>query len=205
VTLQELRQQQEEQRRAAQQEQEQQQDNEVQGEQQAQQAVTDVAAIEALTQAEPPGAGASVLCQALGPFLATEQLEEVAERLGKLGLETSRRSTETRLENGWWVYLPAMPRAEAMKIAQLLDDKNDREYYIGRDNLISLGAFRVLTRAERRMQSARKHGLDPVLEARYKTQNTHWLDLRMTGALREELAWIAEDYPDLQLEQQACR
>jgi len=201
VTLQELQQQQqqtqEEQRRV-------QQESEVQGKQVAEQQVDGVAAVEALTQAEPPGAGVSMLCQALGPFLATEQLEEVAERLGELGLETSRRSAEARLENGWWVYMPAMSRDEAMKVVQLLDDNNDREYYVGKDNFISLGTFRVLPRAERRLKRARKIGLEPLLETRYKMQTTHWLDLRVTDTLDRDLAWIAEDYPDLRLEQQAC-
>jgi hypothetical protein len=204
VTLQEWQQQQEEQRRA-QQKQEIEQEDEVQGQQRVEQEVADVAAIEALTQTEPPGAGASMLCQTLGPFLAMEQLEEVAERLGAFGVETSRRSSETRLENGWWVYLPAMPRAEAVEIMQLLDDNNDREYYVGKDNFIALGTFRVLERAERRMRDARKLGLEPLLEARYKTQATHWLDLRVTAARDGDLAWVVEKYPDLRLEQQACR
>ena len=205
VTLQELQQQQEEQRSAVQQEQEERQDSEVQEEQVEQQDMDNVAAVEALTQAEPPGAGVSILCQALGPFLATEQLEEVAGRLGDLGLQSSRRSAETRLENGWWVYLPAMPRARALKVAQQLDDNNDREYYIGKDNFISLGTFRVLPRAERRVKGVRKLGLEPLLEARYKTQTAHWLDLRVTDDQGEQLAWISEDYPRLQLEQQSCR
>ncbi len=165
----------------------------------------DVLAIEAVTQAEPPGAGVSMLCQSLGPFLVTEQLEAVAARLAELGLESSRRSTETQVENGWWVYLPSMPRPEAMEIVQLLEDNNDREYYVGKDNFIALGTFNVLSRAERRMQSAHRLGLEPLLEARYQTQITHWLDLRVTGALDGDLAWITEDYPELQLEPQSCR
>lgn len=206
VMLREL-QQQEEQRRADQ-EQEAQQESEVQGTPSTDPDVEDVAAVaavEALTQAEPPGIGVSMLCHALGPFLAPEQLEVVAERLGELGLETRKRSAETQQESGWWVYLPAMPRAEATKVMQLMDENNDREYYLGKDNFISLGTFRVQSRAERRMGTVRKLGLEPVLEARYEAQITHWLDFRMTGALDGDLAWIAEDYPELKLEQQACR
>ena len=203
VTLQELRQQEEAQRRT-QQEQEARQQDEGQGNQTAEPHVDDVVAVETLTQAEPPGAGVSMLCQTLGPFLAMEQLEEVAERLDGMGLKTSYSSTETRQENGWWVYLPGMPRAEAYKIVQLLDDNNDREYYIGKDNFIALGTFRVLERAERRLKRLHKLGLEPLLEERYKTQTTHWLDLQGVYALDRELAWIARDYPDLRLGKQVC-
>ena len=203
VTLQELQQQEEAQRRT-QQEQEARQQEEVQGNQTAEPHVDDVVAVETLTQTEPPGAGVSMLCQTLGPFLAMEQLEEVAERLGGAGVQTSQRSTETRQENGWWVYLPAMSRAEANRIVQLLDDINDREYYIGKDNFIALGTFRVLERAERRMKRLHKLGLEPLLEARYKTQTTHWLDLPGAHALDGELALIAGDYPELRLGKRVC-
>ena len=165
----------------------------------------DLVAIEAVTEAEPPGAGVSMLCQSLGPFLATEQLEQVAERLAELGLESSRRSAETRLENGWWVYLPAMPRTEARKIVQVLEDNNDREYFVGKGNYIALGTFTELSRAERRMQKVRRLGLEPILETRYRTQTTHWIDLRVTGALDGDLEWMTKDYPELQLESQSCR
>jgi len=165
----------------------------------------DLFAIEAVTEAEPPGAGVSMLCQSLGPFLATEQLEQVAERLADLGLESTRRSAETRLENGWWVYLPAMPYPEAMEIIDLLKKNNDREYFIGKGNYIALGTFNELSRAERRMQNVRRLGLEPILETRYLTQTTHWIDLRVTGALDRDLGWITEDYPELQLEPQSCR
>ena len=63
----------------------------------------------------------------------------------------------------------------------------------------------MLSRAERRLKSARKLGLEPVLEPRYKTQTRHWLDLRLAAAREGDLAWIAEDYPDLELEPQTCR
>lgn len=198
VTLQELEQQQELQQRG-------QQEEAVQGKQIAEQDMDDVAAVETLTDREPPGAGGGLLCQALGPFLATEQLDEVEERLAGQGLKTRRRSSEAQVENGWWVYLPAMPRAEAMKVVELLDDNNDREYFVGKDNFISLGTFRVLPRAERRMTQAHKIGLEPLLETLYSTETAYWLDMRLTSAPDGALAWIAEEYPDLKLEPLACR
>jgi len=196
VTLQELQQQQ--QRHV-------QQQDEVQGKPEAGQEVDDATVAEALMQAEPPGAGVSMLCQSLGPFLVVEQLEEVAGKLGELGLESRRRSSENRLENGWWVYLPAMPRSAAKESVKLLDDNKDREYYVGKGNFIALGTFNELSRAERRLKSARRLGLEPLLETRYKTQISHWLDLRVPGGLDGDLTWITEDYPQLRLEQQSCK
>jgi hypothetical protein len=98
-----------------------------------------------------------------------------------------------------------MPRPEAREVVQLLDANKDREYYVGKGNFIALGTFNELWRAERRLKSARRLGLEPLLETRYKTQTSHWLDLRVPGGLDGDLAWITEDYPQLRLEQQACK
>ena len=163
------------------------------------------AAIEAVTAAQSPGAGMPLACQSLGPFLSTAYLQTARARLEEAGYPSEQRTDKMDVEIGYWVYLPPMEIDEALEIARLLDSKQDREYYIGKDNLISLGAFKEKSRAEVRLKSARKYGLDPLLEPRYQKRTVHWLDIDGSKIAAGELPAIMREFPDVRLKARACR
>ena len=165
------------------------------------QVVTD---LETLTAEQPPGAGAVLQCQALGPFLAVDAMRPIAAELGELGLQPEQRQVQSKELIGYWVYLPAMPREEIRTVLATLEDYNDKEYYVGKGNFISLGTFKSMERAERRLQSVRKMGLEATLEERFATQNAFWLDIQSDGSATEQLQRIAEGNSSLQLVDLAC-
>jgi hypothetical protein len=163
-----------------------------------------VTEIETLTMEQPPGAGAATVCQALGPFLAVDAMRPIAAELGELGLQPEQRQVESKELVGFWVYLPAMPREEIRTVLATLEDYNDKEYYVGKGNYISLGTFKSMERAERRLQSVRKMGLEATLEERFATQTSFWLDIQSDGSATEQLQRIAEGNSSLQLVDLAC-
>ena len=165
------------------------------------QVVTD---LETLTAEQPPGAGAVLQCQALGPFLAVDAMRPIAAELGELGLQPEQRQVESKELVGFWVYLPAMPREEIRTVTATLEDYNDKEYYVGKGNFISLGTFKSMERAERRLQSVRKMGLEATLEERFARQTSFWLDIQSNGSATEQLQRIAEGNSSLQLVDLAC-
>ena len=77
-------------------------------------------------------------------------------------------------------------------------------YYIGKDNFMSLGTFRDISRAEIRLQQVRELGLDAILERRYVTQDTYWLEFQDRGAATPVLEDVLDKNPDLQLRTLAC-
>jgi hypothetical protein len=160
--------------------------------------------LETLTAEQPPGAGATLQCQALGPFLAVDAMQQVAAELGELGLQPEQRQVESKELTGFWVYLPAMPRDDIRTVLATLEDNNDKEYYVGKGNFISLGTFKSLERAERRLESVRKMGLEATLEERFATQNSFWLDIQSDGSASGQLQRIAEGNSSLQLVDLAC-
>jgi hypothetical protein len=164
----------------------------------------DTSAIDALTTEQPPGAGAAILCQALGPFLAQDDMQSLESRLVELGMQPTQRVLENKELVGYWVYLPAMTREEVEAVRSTLKKHRDKEYYVGKSNFISLGTFEGLERAERRLQQVRKMGLDAVLQERYDSQNTWWLDIQSNPAAADQLNRIAQGRPDLQLIELAC-
>ena len=173
-------------------------------EEEKQDAVVEVSVIEELTQEQPPGAGVALSCQTLGPFLAAEKMQLVEKKLAELGLEAKQRTTEVREQIGYWVYLPAMEREKVLQITKHLDENNDEDYFIGKDNVLSLGAFRGLQRANVRLENTRKLGLDPLLEPRYSTMSAQWFDLQVTAAGLDAAGEIAEQDQDIKIEILAC-
>ncbi len=163
-----------------------------------------VTEIETLTMRQPPGAGAAVVCQALGPFWAVDTLKPVAEKLNKLGLQPKQRRVESEELVGYWVYLPAMSREEVRTVLATLEEHHDEEYYVGKGDFISLGTFKGLDRAERRLQAVRRMGLEAKLEERFASQNAFWLDIESDGTATEQLQRIAEGNSSLQLVDLAC-
>jgi hypothetical protein len=160
--------------------------------------------IESLTGSEPPGAGVPIGCYLLGPFYLAAERQAVEERLNQSGYKPQQSTTEEEIEIGYWIYLPAMEREEAEEITALFDSENDRDYFIGKDNVIALGAFKELTRAEIRLEDIRKYGLDPVLEPRYRTDTVHWLEFEDTGDGGVDLTAITEGFPDVRTQQRVC-
>ena len=167
-------------------------------------AAGEVSAIENVTGNEPPGAGTSMVCQTLGPFLVREAMLAVEAKLTTLELEPQLRETARERPIGYWVHLPEMERAEARRQAQILDDHNDKEYYLGKDNVLSLGAFQDVNRAKKRLKRVHKLGLDAQLETRYRTVAEYWLDFQLESAVGEQLTALAADDPDVWLQDRAC-
>jgi len=164
----------------------------------------DISRVGELTASLPPGAGQQPSCQVLGPISANWQVDAISKRLEVAGFASQRRSSEIKVQTGYWIYLPAMKRDAAMLVVKLLDEANDREYFVGRDNVISLGAFEEMSRAEVRLKSARKLGLDPLLEPTYETRSVYWLDLEIANSGEAELATIIKEFPDIQIREAAC-
>jgi len=163
----------------------------------------DAAVIESLTELQPPSGGA-ITCQTLGPIMAVAQLRSLGGKLDELGLKPRQRTTGNQQAIGYWVYLPAMERSQALVIKDKLDKRKDKEYYIGKDNVISLGIFKGKSRADVRLGRVRKLGLEAVLEPRYKKNTVHWLDIdRQTGD-SDDLGAVLEEYPGVKLQEQAC-
>jgi len=160
--------------------------------------------VESLTMQQPPGGGGAITCRTLGPIMVVAQLKALSSRLDEMGLEPRHRTSEKQEAKGYWVYLPAMKYSDAREIKRKLDKRKDKEYYIGRDNFISLGTFREKSRADVRKRQVRKLGLEALLEPRYEIQTAHWLDTDRKTSNAIDLGAVMEDFPGIRLQEQAC-
>jgi hypothetical protein len=163
-------------------------------------------AIEALTQAQPPGALSESRCRALGPFRERDEVKAITDRLGDSGLDPVLRSVENRVENGYWVYLSGKDKEHAREMVKQLQDHNDNEYYVGMGYFISLGTFRDIKRAEIRLADLREKGFDKaILEQRYKTRVEYWLEMPVPAAGVELLDSLIKENPGLEVHAVSCQ
>lgn len=160
--------------------------------------------VETLTASRPPGAGAALGCKAIGPFLAVNELQAVAEELRRQGWQVQEREEETQKPDGFWVYLPAMERDQALQVVKTLEENRDQEYYVGKGNFVALGTFKEMSRAEMRVEQVHKFGFDPVVEERYASSTEYWLDIGAQSPAARDPDAIIQDRPGLNLQAATC-
>lgn len=142
---------------------------------------TDVAAGNgrALAEALPPQPAAAPvrICQTIGPFLARRDAERLVGQLAEAGPQAVIRVSQMQQPNGYWVYLPEMERNAARRTVRELQARGVEDYYLGRQNVISLGLFSDRRTAEARMREIAAMGYEPKVEERFKSRDMYWVDL----------------------------
>lgn len=163
----------------------------------------DVSDIQELTDVQPPGAGAPLTCHVLGPFMVAAEMQAAGARLRELGFEPQPRSSDVQKQIGYWVYLPTLGHEQALQVVNVLKENKVKDYFIGAEDLVSLGIYRELASANKHRERIRKLGFEPLIEPRYSTGTVHWLDLENfeTSAGQQ----ILEKYPEIRLKKLACQ
>ncbi len=165
----------------------------------------DISLVQELTASEPPAAVTpSLNCHVLGPFPDDSEMKAVEARLNQLGYLPRVRTSAVEVENGYWVYLPAMEREEALEITRMMKQNNDLDYLILKGNAISLGVYDSTSRVDTRLKMLHKYGLEPVVEPRLTTRTAYWLDLDQRVDESGILKTIQGEYPDVQALDTAC-
>jgi hypothetical protein len=173
-------------------------------ESEARQSPPETRQIEDVTATQPPGAIMPLTCQALGPFLAESGLKAFEKHLGRLGLTASPHTRYHREQVGYTVLLSAREYDEALQIKRRLEKENITVNLIGLDNVLSLGAFRDKSLAEKTLARAQRLGLAPRLEPGYAKRSSYWLVFQRRENQDKGLAGLTRKNPDLRVEEMAC-
>lgn len=122
-------------------------------------------------------------CVTVGPFATNELAARARQTLTDAGYSSVPREVETRVLDGYWVYLEAPPtesgerrllerlRRGGITDAQPMGDLGSRR--------ISLGVYSEEGRAAARSERVAKLQLLPQIEAREKPVTAIWLDLSL--------------------------
>ena len=164
-------------------------------------------ASDSMAEAPPAEPALERICQTIGPFPTATQADAFVSKLTAVDREPAIRAARIEQPSGYWVYLPTMPRPEARSIIDDLAAKGVKDYFLGRQNFISLGVFSDKRSAEMRMREITALGYAPRLEPRFLTREVFWVDLEEPASQRLEAArWddLLKDHPDLRRQSVAC-
>lgn len=153
------------------------------------------------------GTAPAPVCRTIGPFADPDAAARLARQLSQQGFGATVRDAGIREPSGYWVYLPAMPRAEARRIVDDLKAHGVKDYFVGKQHYISLGIFSRKHKAGLRQEQIRKLGYDAVLERRYRTRKVYWIDVEEQGQeLQASSVWqtLQSQNPEAQLQQIDC-
>ena len=170
----------------------------------ARQPTSETRKIESLTATQPPGAVLPLSCQALGPFLAESELKKFEKRLDRPGLTASPQTRYQREQVGYTVLLSSEGYEQALQNKRSLEKENITASFIGVNNVLSLGAFRDKSRAEKTLARAQALGFDPRIEPGYAKRSTYWLVFQRRDDQDVSLENLTRSNPGLRVEDMAC-
>lgn len=152
-----------------------------------------------------PGAD---LCYTIGPLANELTGERAVERLRPFANAMRARQTSADSDRGWWVYLPASSRAEAVSLSRELAERGVEDFYVvtsGRlENTVSVGLFQSIENARNRQSRVQALGFDVQLEIRRETIDQFWVDYRIGPDERSPWRFIVRSSPGSQHREIPC-
>ena len=139
---------------------------------------------------EPAVASAQWTCERIGPFLTQADLRRAVNALTPVVQQIQFQETRALARRGYWVFLPARSnRDAALAVARELSAKGLRDYYVvtsgERENTVSLGVFRELDNARKRLAEVQGMGFAAELAERNEDVPNYWIDI----AVNPGFAW----------------
>lgn len=137
--------------------------------------------------AAPPSPSA---CYRVGPLANRAAAGTLKSRLTQQGLTVQVQKTQVTQPDDYWVFLPPMSHEEAVNISEDLADKGVKDYFVGKDNFISLGIFNGPRSAARRRQQIAELGYSPKIKKHLTIHIQYWLAVKSgTGTAISGATW----------------
>jgi hypothetical protein len=146
-------------------------------------------------------------CRMVGPLLAESDAKTISEQLAVQGFGSQVRTEQVRKPSGYWVFMPAMPAADARRTVAELDARGLTDHYVGKQNYISLGIFSRKEKAQQHLDHIKALGFDAILDQRYRTRTQYWLEVADGDIpLPASRVWeeIQEQFPDIRAQDASC-
>jgi hypothetical protein len=147
------------------------------------------------------------VCQAIGPLGSEADANAISAQLTSQGFGSQVRTEAVRDQSGYWVFMPAMPAADARRTVAELDAHGLTDHYVGKKNYISLGIFSRKEKAQKHLDHIRALGFDAIMDQRYRTRKVYWLDVvEVDTPLLASRVWatIQEQHPDIRAQGASC-
>lgn len=138
-------------------------------------------------------------CFTIGPLATLVQQSRAEDRLRPFASTLQSRTTQADRDRGWWVFVTAGSRSEAIELSQELARKGVEDYFVVADenlpDAVSLGLFERLDNARARQSRIRSMGFDAQLAVRREDLPQFWVDYRIDPGQRSPWRFILRSSP----------
>jgi hypothetical protein len=147
-------------------------------------------------------------CYTIGPLPTLLAQQRASDRLGPFTSRLNVRQTEADRDRGWWVYLPAGNRNDALTLTRELAASGVEDYYVvaggNLENAVSVGLYESIDNARERQRRIRALGFNAQLEVRRETVPQFWVDYRVEPGESPPWRFIVRASPGAQRVQVPC-
>lgn len=121
-------------------------------------------------------------CVSIGPYQDLAAASQASASLQGAGFAARQRIERGEVWVGYWVSVAGLPnQAQAEQAMAKLRAGGLTDVYIlpgnGQSRVLSLGIFSEVARAERRVDEARKLGVEPQVSDRKREGSVYWIDV----------------------------
>jgi len=138
-------------------------------------------------------------CFTIGPLATLVQQSRAEDRLRPFVNQLRLRTTLADRDRGWWVFVAASSRSDAIEIARQLAERGVDDYFVVADtdlpDAVSLGLFSDLENARRRLRNIREMGFDAQLSIRREEIPQFWIDYQIDPGTRSPWRFILRASP----------
>jgi len=143
--------------------------------------------------------GSGEACYSIGPLSSLLAQERAEDRLRPFALALRSRQTRADSDRGWWVYLTAGNRAEAVGLTRRLAEAGVEDFYVvtsgDQENTVSVGLYEEIENARARQARIRALGFRAQLEVRREIVPQFWVDYRIVVGERTPWRFIVRGSP----------
>ncbi|MHB1617315.1 MAG: SPOR domain-containing protein [Metallibacterium sp.] len=144
------------------------------------------AATRALSTPGAAAPGTPAQCLSVGPFTTQAEMHQAFAALDAHVPRIQYRVAESAVSRGWWVYLTAAGREQALATARALAAHGVRDDYVitagDQQNSISLGLFQDPANARRREAQLRALGFPAQMRQRVEQVPQYYIEFQLPAA-----------------------
>ncbi len=141
-------------------------------------------------------------CFTIGPLNSLLAQQRAEDRLRASASQIRSRQTSSDRDRGWWVFLAAGTRSEAMALTRELAEAGLEDFFVvtrgDMENVVSVGLYENLDNARARQRQMQARGFNAELEVRRESVPQFWVDYQPDTGSESAWRFILEASPGAQ-------
>jgi hypothetical protein len=141
-------------------------------------------------------------CFSIGPLPSLLAQQRAEDRLRPVSSQVRTRQTVSDRDRGWWVYLPAGSRTQALDLTRQLAERGLEDFYVvtrgQMENVVSVGLFERVDNARARQRQVLDAGFSAQMEIRRESTPQFWVEYQADPGLEAPWRFIIEASPGAQ-------